>query len=198
MRLFFAALSFLFLLACGNNPAPEQGPAATLSSATALDATSWSDLDKKLNPLLNDYFTLKDALVDWDSVSADAAAAKLKAMSDSLGKDSAILLDLRQLIGSIGAEADGLQEEKDFTEKRRAFSMISQHLLPLLKQAAFGAQPVYQQICPMAFNDDETAFWLSSQREIVNPYLGKKHPKYASGMLHCGELGDSLAVRPKP
>jgi hypothetical protein len=163
-----------------------------------MDSTSWSDLDKKLNPLLNDYFALKDALVDWDSVSTDAAAVKLKAWSDSLVKDSAIILDLRQLIGSIGAESDGLLGEKDFTEKRRAFSMISQHLLPLLKQAAFGAQPVYQQICPMAFNDDETAFWLSNQREIVNPYLGKKHPKYASGMLHCGQLGDSLSNRPKP
>jgi hypothetical protein len=45
----------------------------------------------------------------------------------------------------------------------------------------------------MAFNDNETAFWLSDNREVVNPYLGKKHPKYASGMLHCGEVKDSLA-----
>jgi hypothetical protein len=45
----------------------------------------------------------------------------------------------------------------------------------------------------MAFNDNETAFWLSNSREVVNPYLGKKHPKYASGMLHCGEVKDSIA-----
>jgi hypothetical protein len=74
--------------------------------------------------------------------------------------------------------------------------MMGQHLLPLLKAVSFRAQPVYQQVCPMAFNDNETAYWLSNQREIMNPYLGKKHPKYASGMLHCGELSDSLFIRP--
>ena len=61
--------------------------------------------------------------------------------------------------------------------------MISQNLLPLLKDINFHASAVYQQICPMAFNDDEEAFWLSNSNEIVNPYLGKKHPKYAAGML---------------
>jgi hypothetical protein len=44
----------------------------------------------------------------------------------------------------------------------------------------------------MAFNDNEAAYWLSNSREVVNPYLGKKHPKYSSGMLHCGEVKDSL------
>jgi hypothetical protein len=198
MRLSLPAFVFFFLFSCAGNQAPEAGPEAAASAPLPADSTSWSDLDKKLNPLLNDYFSLKDALVAWDTATADAAALELKTLGDSLVKDSAIALDLRQLVGSISAEADGLLGEKDITEKRRAFSMISQHFLPLLKQAAFGAQPVYQQMCPMAFNDNETAYWLSNQREIVNPYLGLKHPKYASGMLHCGELADSLSIRPKP
>jgi len=44
----------------------------------------------------------------------------------------------------------------------------------------------------MAFNDSDEAYWLSNSREIVNPYLGKKHPRYKAGMLACGDLTDSL------
>ena len=44
----------------------------------------------------------------------------------------------------------------------------------------------------MAFGD-EVANWISNSSEIMNPYLGKKHAKYKDGMLHCGEVTDSLA-----
>jgi hypothetical protein len=44
----------------------------------------------------------------------------------------------------------------------------------------------------MAFNDTETAQWLSKTEDIRNPYLGLHHPKYKSGMLECGEVKDSI------
>ncbi len=44
----------------------------------------------------------------------------------------------------------------------------------------------------MAFNDTESGIWMSAQSDIRNPYLGTKHQKYKSGMLHCGETKDSL------
>jgi hypothetical protein len=51
------------------------------------------------------------------------------------------------------------------------------------------------QECPMAFNDTETANWISNSSEIINPYLGNNHPKYKAGMLHCGELKDSITSK---
>jgi hypothetical protein len=46
----------------------------------------------------------------------------------------------------------------------------------------------------MAFDGDKDANWISNSNEIVNPYLGKKDPKYKAGMLNCGEVKDSLVT----
>jgi hypothetical protein len=161
-----------------------------------IDSSQWTVVDREMTPLVNAYFGLKNALIEWDSTLANQQAAVLKAAGDSLVADSTLPEALRSQVGSIAAEADGFIGDQNLEQKRRAFSMMSQQLLPLLKEINYKAQPVYQQICPMAFNDTETAYWLSGEREISNPYLGKKHPKYASGMLHCGELGDSLTRVP--
>ena len=195
MRLLLISSIVTLLASCGGAETAKETPTAA-PPAPALDESAWSGTDRQLNPLLNRYFALKDALVEWDAAAADNAAAALRVYADSLSKDSTVAPTIAQQLASIEAEAAGFLGDSSLTEKRRAFHMMSQQLLPMLKEASFRAQPVYQQICPMAFNEDETAFWLSNQREVVNPYLGKKHPKYASGMLHCGELGDSLAVKP--
>jgi hypothetical protein len=47
----------------------------------------------------------------------------------------------------------------------------------------------------MAFSDTEEAFWLSNKNQVVNPYLGSKHPTYKNKMLHCGDITDSDFVR---
>ncbi len=43
---------------------------------------------------------------------------------------------------------------------------------------------VYYQDCPMV-NGDKGAFWLSTFREIKNPYFGE-------AMLSCGETRETL------
>jgi hypothetical protein len=77
-------------------------------------------------------------------------------------------------------------------EKRRSFHSLSQNLFDLLRTIRFDAAKVYLQECPMAFNDTESAIWLSNKSEIRNPYLGLHHPRYQSGMLNCGDVKDSL------
>ena len=44
---------------------------------------------------------------------------------------------------------------------------------------------VYYQFCPMAFNE-KGAFWLSTTKEISNPYFGDQ-------MLTCGEIKETLS-----
>ena len=49
----------------------------------------------------------------------------------------------------------------------------------------------------MALGEDKSAYWISNSAEIVNPYLGKKHPIYHSAMINCGSVEDSIDWRGK-
>lgn len=200
MKLFWFLLVTLSLFSCGGQHETEKETITAETQSPMVALADQTAAEKGLTPVINAYYLLKDALIEADSISTDKSAAQLLALADSL-KIAELQLDtiLAQTIetyrGNIVAETKGLIGETDLTQKRRAFSMISQNMLPLLKEVNYKATPVYQQICPMAFNDDETAYWLSNSTEINNPYLGKKHPKYGAGMLHCGELGDSLILK---
>jgi hypothetical protein len=151
--------------------------------------------------LLGSYYQLKSTLVEADSIAADSAAIALADLAEHtdvklLVTDSSQTLSLFALLDSISTVSSSIPESADLTSRRRAFSRLGDHMLALLNQSGYSASKVYVQQCPMAFNDTETASWLSDASEIVNPYLGKKHPKYSSGMLHCGELRDSIVVKP--
>ena len=65
-------------------------------------------------------------------------------------------------------------------ELRVVFKDVSDHMIMLL--ITFGAieQPLYIEHCPMA-NDNKGADWISSEKEIENPYFGE-------AMLKCGEV----------
>ncbi len=62
--------------------------------------------------------------------------------------------------------------------------MLTDAMWSLTRTVRYGGQKVYYQYCPMAFNN-KGAYWLSNQREILNPYFGNK-------MLKCGEVADSV------
>jgi hypothetical protein len=147
--------------------------------------------------VLNDYYALKDALVDWDTVRADQAALLLARKADSLPvqelkADSTIILTARSLAASVGGDAKGFMGESGIEQKRRAFNMLTDELYNLIRTVRYDKGTVYHVRCPMAFNDSEEGFWLTNNPKIVNPYLGTKHPTYKSKMVGCGEVNDSL------
>lgn len=156
-----------------------------------------SAMDSSLNPVIAEYLVLKDGFVEADTVAVNRAAIKLVNYIDSLYPDEDTLeaAPARTLFTNISAESKGMLGETDITEKRKGFSMVSENLHDLLKLVKYRGNKIYQQTCPMAFNDTEAATWLSNSSEVVNPYLGKKHPKYSAGMLHCGEVTDSIINR---
>jgi hypothetical protein len=93
----------------------------------------------------------------------------------------------------IKLNASSLLMQTDLTEKRKDFSTITSLMYPsFFKTIGYEGPILYLQECPMAFYDTVAANWISNSPEIVNPYLGKNHPVYKGGMLHCGELKDSI------
>lgn len=149
--------------------------------------------------LLNAYFDLKSGITDYDTAKADAAARLLATCADSL-KISEIKGDstgaIKAVAGNtamtIGSSARNLVTEPDLVKKKRQFQTISDALYDLTRTVRYDRLIIYHQHCPMAFNDSEDGTWISNSNEVVNPYLGKKHPKFKDKMISCGDVTDSL------
>jgi len=155
--------------------------------------------NESFEKLLNGYFSLKEALTSYDTVKANAAAVELVVFADSL-KTTEIKGDTTGTIQQMAADyastvsgsAKGFVGEQDLTKKKREFQLISEGLYNLVRTVKYDRQKLYHQHCPMAFNDEEEAWWISNSNKIVNPYLGNKHPKYKATMEGCGDITDSL------
>lgn len=156
-----------------------------------------SQFNTAFSEVLTEYYALKDALVDWDTVKADQAAYVLAAKADSLPvktlkADSPIVMTAQSLDASISSEAKAFTGESGIEGRRRSFNVLTDQLYTLATAVQYDGQIIYHIRCPMAFKENEEGFWLSSTSQIVNPYLGNKHPVYKSKMLGCGEVTDSL------
>lgn len=153
--------------------------------------------DSAFAGLMNDYFSVKDALVEWDTIKADQAAYRVAGKADSLPlrllrADSSIVLTAKSLAVSIEGEAKGFVGEAGIAGRRHSFDMLTSELYDLIRTVRYDGGKIYHIKCPMAFGDSVEGYWLSLTATIINPYLGKKHPTYGMKMLGCGEVTDSL------
>jgi len=170
-------------------------------------ASSFSRADSKNSAAFNDsfqkilvaYYALKDAMVEADTIKANAASRQLAVVADSLKimeikNDSTgnIKETAKNYTGTINGSALGLAGETDYLQKKKEFKMISDAMYDLAQAVKYDREKIYHQHCPMAINDTDEAYWLSNSSTIVNPYLGKKHPKYKKAMVECGDVADSL------
>ncbi|MCH8566914.1 MAG: efflux RND transporter periplasmic adaptor subunit [Balneolales bacterium] len=139
-----------------------------------------------LTNVVRSYLTAKDALVESSAAEALEAFSQMKERMEQIGEHG--------LSGSgheswmtryrnIMAHLNTLLQETDLDEIRSEFRFISDELVLATRQ--FGlTKVVYRQFCPMTFGD-EGSYWLSSEPEIMNPYLPET-------MLMCGELIETI------
>jgi hypothetical protein len=175
-----------------HNDVPKQQPLAQSKNS--------DEFNKPFNDMLNGYFDLKNALVEWDTSKTSNAANMLvelaeKVPYDKLNADATIVATAKSFSDNVVAESKGIAGETTIEGKRRSFYTLSENFYNLLRTVRYDQQVIYHDLCPMAFNESEEAYWLPNTREIVNPYLGKKHPRYASGMITCGSIADSIDYR---
>ncbi|HVZ55857.1 MAG TPA: DUF3347 domain-containing protein [Chitinophagaceae bacterium] len=147
--------------------------------------------------MMEAYYGLSEAFVNWDTAAVTRQAAALKEALDSLKleelhHDTLIYETALGPWGDAKAETAGLIQDPSLDEKRLSFNTLTQHLYDLLRTVRFDLAKVYFQECPMAFGEDKPGNWLSSTREVRNPYLGNRHPKFKESMLHCGNPKDTL------
>ncbi len=98
---------------------------------------------------------------------------------DELKKDTTGIFETAAtFINDIKANAERMGHSQTITDMRHDFRDMSENLYPFLKTVHYKGKTLYWQNCGMPFEESSSANWISSEAEIVNPYLGKNHPKY--------------------
>ena len=144
----------------------------TNTIASGIDASS----QQQLSQLLSSYYNIKNALVTGDANSA--------AFNAELFLKTANTVDFKVIsegnVHTLSKDAGKISSTKDLKKQREYFVDLSSNMASVAKSLKLGNQPIYLQYCPM-----KKATWLSSEKQIRNPY-------YGSSMLTCGEVTETL------
>lgn len=174
--------------------APKQAPMAVKKHSDAFNGS--------IDNLMNAYFSMKDAFVDADTAAAKQHARVFLSRLDSIPvdelkkDDSLIVATAKANVADIKTNVVALLGQSDITMMRQDFRTVSDMLYPsFFMSINYEGPALYLQNCPMAFDGDKDANWISNSDEVVNPYLGKNHPKYKGTMLNCGEVKDSIVAK---
>ncbi len=126
---------------------------------------------------------MKDAFVAGNvadvSASAKNTLEKLQSVAESdLGKmEQSHISKIKRMLVAIN-ETDNIKNQRDH------FVVLNQNMVPLVMNIKNIDLQLLIQKCPMA-NNSKGAFWLSTNKEIRNPYYGEQ-------MMTCGSTIDSL------
>jgi hypothetical protein len=199
-KYFFYALIAVFLFGCYFFFAKKSAVVQTETKQAAIVLKTHSDtFNHSINQMIDTYLGIKDAFVEDDTANIKSKTTEFCSVLESMNlkeleKDSSGVYETVNMTKlDIISNAKSLLQQKDITEMRRDFSAMTDVMYPTFFNAIkYEGPALYLQNCPMAFNDTEPANWISNNKEIVNPYMGKHHPKYQSGMLHCGEIKDTI------
>ncbi|GAB2780018.1 DUF3347 domain-containing protein [Salinimicrobium soli] len=128
--------------------------------------------NEKMSPVYGHYNHVRMALVNSDAAEAQNGGKMLVAA-------------LQEANGSTEAmeAAQKIAQSDDLNVQRTAFSDLSNAMEGMMT-GALSSGEVYKQFCPMAF-EGKGGYWLSSSKEIRNPYYGDK-------MLKCGSVKDTI------
>lgn len=138
---------------------------------------------EQITRMADDYFSVKDALVDSDpSVAASTAEDFLNALSavDMTLLDEESHHQWMTLLVGLNEAAGMIAGTETLDEQRVHFEHLSMNMIEVVEYFGLQLDMVYKMYCPMAF-DNEGAYWLSTSEEILNPYFGEM-------MLRCGEI----------
>jgi hypothetical protein len=193
--LFAFAISTVLVSACNSNKGGheqhESHAASMEAESTDEELPDYSEVDDsfkaQINDLTDNYFIIKDALVQTNAEETRAAAeswlASAEAISAGVLNDSEAVF-FNDHLSALKKSVQSMATSEDVEKQREEFFNVSNGTYSLIKAFKAKATDVYFQFCPMAFNNTG-AGWLSNQKEIRNPYFGDK-------MLKCGKVKETL------
>ena len=109
--------------------------------------------------------------------------AALKSVDMGLLKGDAHMKWMDQL-EILNSTTNAISKSNDIEEQRNEYIQFNLAFYESVKMFGLENTITYFQYCPMA-NNDKGAYWLSSKKDILNPYFG-------DAMLSCGETKETI------
>lgn len=140
----------------------------------------------QLKAIFENYFALKDALVNTNANNASDNAKKLITTinivkMEKLSEDEHVIW--MKILPALLLDANQIVDTKDISQQREHFTTLSKNIYLLIKVSK-QETPTFYQHCPM-YNNGKGADWLSKENEIKNPYYGVQ-------MLSCGKTVETI------
>lgn len=147
--------------------------------ALCITATASYAQSSGLGNVLDRYYAVKIALTRDNFDSAKLASAQF---ATALGTSNLMTNATKKEVSKkLLLSAKKMQSAHDIEALRMAFRNASLDMISLVsKYHATGEPAAYVQFCSM-----QKAYWLSAERDVRNPYYGRK-------MLFCGELKKTI------
>ena len=161
-------------------PSMMNAPEGSKKQAMNMEMDLPAEFQKGFVGALDQYFKLKDALVDSNpKVAMNAAGSTLKQLpkAELQGMAAGHFKKVKEMLKAIS-------ENENLENQRAHFVILSENMIALTANIDSLGKAVYVQHCPMA-NSDKGADWLSLSSEVRNPYYGE-------AMLTCGEVTKTI------
>ena len=170
-----------------NHGAMDMSP--TYESIAAVERVSGinSTFKAQLTKVYDAYLKMNSAFVDSDAKQVASEAKEvikaLKLVDMALLKGDAHMKWMDQL-EVLNSTISAISKTDDIEKQRQAYIQFNLAFYESIKMFGLDNTTAYFQYCPMA-NDDKGAYWLSSKKDILNPYFG-------DAMLTCGETKETI------
>ncbi|MFT6166717.1 MAG: hypothetical protein ACJASF_001410 [Vicingaceae bacterium] len=162
MRKILTITLFIGIVACQQSTV-DNNYSSTENKIDAEEIKAANLSEETPTQIIEGYLKIKDALVNTDAVKAAFAA-------------ESILFDLEQnenkVVNQLLKEVKLIAANKDVEKQRIYFEGLSHNIYMLAKNSVTDIG-LYQQYCPMAF-DNTGAYWISDQEEVYNRHTPSK------------------------
>lgn len=175
---FVVFLAAIIFVSCGegenhdNHAMSSDKDTSTANSGAVTNAPA-KFKQQDVDAVYQHYVHLTNALIKEDVADARLAATAINAGSKDLAGGEILVSTSKKIM-----------ETSSIDEQRKAFADLSNEFIAYARKTGMQSGEVYVDFCPMAM-ENKGAYWLSSKKEIANPY-------YGDDMLTCGEIKETL------
>ncbi|WP_047416541.1 efflux RND transporter periplasmic adaptor subunit [Cellulophaga sp. Hel_I_12] len=142
-----------------------------------------ASFQRDFKKVLKTYAKMKDAFVSSDVIQVSTFAKELSKSLQSIAISSLGKMEQAHITKTIEM-LDAIIENDNLENQRAYFVILNENIVPIAMNIEDSEGILYVQKCPMA-NNNKGAVWLSTHKDIRNPY-------YGDAMLTCGSVIEEI------